>query len=105
MYAIVQLGSQQYKISEGDMIEAQKIEAEDGKKMSLDSVVFYSDGDRVEIGQPFVKGIKVSAQVVRQTKDDKVISFKHWRRKDKSWKKGHRQKLTALNILKIEASL
>lgn len=102
MYAIVQLGSQQYKISEGEMVEAQKIDAEDGQELTLDSVVFYTDKDRVEIGRPFVKGVKVSAQVVRQTKGDKVVSFKHWKRKNKSWKKGHRQQLTALKILKIE---
>ncbi len=103
MYAIVQLGSQQYKISEGDIIEAQKIQAEKGKTVVLDPVLMYVHDETVKIGQPYLKDVKVTAEVMNQTKGEKVISFKHWRRKNKSWKKGHRQKLTALSIVKIDA--
>ena len=101
MFAIVELGSQQFKVSEGDSIEAQLLEGKPDKTINLDKVLFFTDGSAVRIGQPYLKDVKVTATVVDHHLASKVISFKYLRRKNVSWKKGHRQKLTTLNITKI----
>jgi large subunit ribosomal protein L21 len=102
MYAIVQVGSQQYKVAEGDIVSVQKLDVE-GPSLRLEKVLLLEDGDKVKIGQPFLTDVKVTAEIVEQEKDDKVVSFKYSKRKNTSWKKGHRQKLTTLKISKIDA--
>ncbi|MFH1360296.1 MAG: 50S ribosomal protein L21 [Candidatus Omnitrophota bacterium] len=104
MFAIVQIGSHQYKIAEGDVISVQRWDEKDGKTLNLDQILLLSDGKTVEVGQPFLKDVKVSAKVVGQTLAPKVVSYRYRRRKDWDWKKGHRQKLTTLNITKISPS-
>ena len=101
MYTIVQVGSLQYKVAAGDTIEVDRFDAQEGKSINLDKVLFYSDGKDVRIGQPFLKDVKVTAKVLGETLGEKKISFKYSRRKDWSWKKGHRAQLTSLNITKI----
>ena len=103
MYAVVKVGSAQFKVSEGDTIDAHKIDGEDGKTITLDQVLMYVKDADIRIGQPFLKGVQVTAKVVRQHLADRVITFKFRRRKNSSSKRGHRQKLTALNITKISA--
>ncbi len=103
MYAIVQVGSLQYKVAEGDFIDTQILEEKEGKSITLDKVLLIDDGKDVQIGYPFLKGAKVTAKVTDQHLADKVISFKYSRREGWEWKKGHRQKLTRLNITKIVA--
>ncbi len=102
MYAIVQLGSFQYKVSEGDTIEAQLMDGKENSNIILNQVLLLDDGSSVKIGQPFLKNVKITAKIVRRHLADKVISFKYRRRKNSSWKKGHRQKLITLNITKIQ---
>ena len=101
MFAIVQLGSLQYKISEGDVIDSQLLDEEKGNSITLDQVLLYNDGSDTRIGQPFLKDVTITAQIVRQHLGEKVISYKYRRRKTSAWKKGHRQKLTSLKIEKI----
>ena len=101
MFAIVQLGSLQYKVAEGDTIDAQLLDEKEGKSLIIDQVLFFTDGKTVKIGQPFLKDVKVTAKVLAHHKDEKKLSFKYLRRKDKYWRQGHRQKLTQLNITKI----
>ncbi len=103
MYAVIQIGSFQYKVSEGDTIETQLLDSKEGDKITLEQVLLVVDDLKVEIGQPFLKSAKITAQVVRHLKGPKAISFKYRRRKDSKWKKGHRQNLTALSITKISA--
>ncbi len=102
MYAIVEVGSQQFKVSEGDIIDVQTIDSEIGKTLTLNPVLLYSKGSTVKVGQPHLKDVKVTVKVIDHKKDKKVIAFKYWRRKDSALKKGHRQKLTALSIVSIE---
>ena len=104
MFAIVEVGSQQFKVSEGETIETQLLDGKPEKTITLDKVLFFADGSEVKIGQPYLKDIKVSAKVVDHHLADKVISFKYLRRKNVSWKKGHRQKLSSLNITKISVN-
>ncbi len=101
MFAIVQVGSQQYRVKEGDKIDTQRLDDKEGINVSLDKVLMISDGSTVKIGQPYLKGVKVTAKVVDHPLDQKVISFKYRRRKNSLWKKGHRQQLTTLHITKI----
>ncbi len=103
MYAIIQVGSSQIKVSEGDVIDAHRMKAEAGKNVTLDKVLLFSKGSDVRIGQPYLKDVKVTAKVVEHHSDDKVIAYKYRLRKNSARKTGHRQKLTALNITKIAA--
>jgi len=102
MYAIVQVGSQQYKVSEGDIISVQRLDEKE-KTVQLDKVLFYENAGIVKIGQPFLSDVKIKADVLGEEKDVKAISFKYSKRKNTSWKKGHRQKLAVLKISKIDA--
>lgn len=103
MFAIVQLGSLQYKISEGDVIESQILEGEKKDNIPLENVLLFANDTDLRIGRPFLKDVMVTAEIVRQHLGEKVISYKYRRRKTSAWKKGHRQKLTALRIKKIHA--
>ena len=103
MYAVVQLGSSQYRITEGDTIEADLMDQDEGKSVTLDKVLLYVDDKEVQIGQPYLKHIKVTAKVIGTTLGEKLIAFKSRSRTANVWKKGHREKLTALNITKIAA--
>ena len=103
MYAIVQIGGAQYKVSEGDMIDADRIKEDEGKDITIEKVLMLSDGKKVRIGQPYLEDVKVTAKVVKQTTGIKVKTMKYRLRKDSSTRSGHREKLTSLNILKIAA--
>ena len=101
MFAVIQIGSSQYKVAEGDVIDTNRIHEEEGKKLTLDKVLVFAKGSDVRVGQPYLKDVKVQAKVVKHLSDNKVTAFKYRRRKDSSSKIGHRQKLTSLSIDKI----
>ena len=103
MYAVVQLGSSQYKVSEGETISVDLQETEKGKSLTFDKVLLFSDGKDVKVGQPYLKDIKVTAKVIGNVLGPKLMSFKHRSRTASAWKKGHRSQLTSLNITKIAA--
>ncbi len=104
MFAVVKTGSKQYKVAKDDKINVEKIEAKEGDKITLDSVLFISD-DKGEatFGDPLVKGAKVEAEVLRNYRDKKIIIFKKRRRQNSRTKNGHRQYKTELKILNIKA--
>ncbi|MCD4781477.1 MAG: 50S ribosomal protein L21 [Candidatus Omnitrophica bacterium] len=103
MYAIIEVGAMQYKVSEGDVILVDRLEKEAGDSLTVEKVLLLEKDGDVRIGQPYVDGAKVEADVNKQILDDKVIAFKYRRRKDSAVKNGHRQKLTSLTIKKIAA--
>ena len=103
MYAVVQIGSYQYKVSEGDTIDANRLEGQEGHEITFDKVLMFAKGNDIRIGQPYLKDVKVSAKILKHTLGNKVIAFKFRRRKNSATKRGHRQRLTALNITKISA--
>ncbi len=103
MFAVVEVGGNQFKVSVGDTIEANRLADEVGKSITLDQVLLFANDKDVRVGKPYLKDVKVEAKVLEQTLADKVIAFKYRRRKDSSSKIGHRQKLTALNITNISA--
>lgn len=103
MFAVVQVGSTQFQVSQGDVIRVERLDYQAGKSIDLDKVVLFVDGDDVRVGQPYVKNVKVAAKVVGEEKAKKVLAFKYRKRKDSSSQRGHRRVLTALSITKISA--
>lgn len=102
MYAIVEVGARQYNVKVGDTIDVEKEDVAEGKELKLDKVLLYSKDKSVEVGTPYLKGVVVLAQVLKQDKGEKLISFKYRRRKSSHWKKGHRQQITRLKIKQIQ---
>lgn len=102
MFAVIKTGGKQYRVAKDDVIAVEKLPAEAGASVELGEVLMLSDGGAVEIGAPLLKGAKVTAEVVEQTRGDKIIVFKKKRRKNYRRKKGHRQDLTVLKITAIQ---
>lgn len=97
-YAVIETGGKQYRVKAGDSLTVERLDAEAGKKLALPLVLAVSDGKKLAVGVPTVKGKKVSVEVVSHIRGPKVVSFKKKRRKGYSRKKGHRQELTVLKI-------
>ncbi|MBN2885268.1 MAG: 50S ribosomal protein L21 [Chromatiaceae bacterium] len=102
MYAVIQTGGKQYRVSEGDVLRVEKLAAEEGSTVDFD-VLMVADGDNVKVGQPLVAGGKVSATVESHGRGDKVKIIKFRRRKHHMKRQGHRQSYTALKITGITA--
>ncbi|MDO8662316.1 MAG: 50S ribosomal protein L21 [Candidatus Omnitrophota bacterium] len=102
MYAIIEVGAKQYNVAKDDIILVDKQSFKDGEEISLDKVLLVSKDKKVEVGQPYLKNVKVSAEVLGQVKGEKTTAFKYRRRKSSHWEKGHRAKLTQLKIKSIE---
>ena len=98
MYAIVEVGSQQFKVAKDDVIVTSKIAGEVGKTVDLDRVMLISDDDGVKVGNPIIDGAQVKASIVNFERGKKIIVFKKKRRKGYKVKKGHRQDYTRLKI-------
>ena len=102
MYAVIKTGGKQYKVSEGDLLKVEKIEGVVGDTIVLNEVLMVG-GAEVKIGTPLLSGAKVSARIVEQDKDKKVLVFHSKRRKGTRKLYGHRQPITRLKITGIEA--
>lgn len=103
MYAVLKCGGKQIKVSKGDTVLVEKLTGEQGEKVTLDNVLLLADGDKVTVGTPVVEGATVTASIVEQIRDKKVIIFKKKRRQGYKRKKGHRQYLTVLKVEEISA--
>ena len=102
MYAIIEACGRQYKVQEGETVYFEKLGAEEGKKVSFDKVVLVSDEGKVEVGAPYVKGIKVEGKVVAHGKGKKIVVFKYKAKKNYKRKQGHRQPYTKVEITAIK---
>jgi large subunit ribosomal protein L21 len=102
MYAVIKTGGKQYKVSAGDLLKVEKLDGAVGDTIELNEVLMVG-GEEVKIGTPLLPNAKVSAQIVEQGKDKKILVFKSKRRKNYRKKYGHRQPLTRLKITNIEA--
>ena len=105
MYAIIEVGSKQYSVAKDDVIEVNKQVVAKGDNISIDKVLLVSDGEKVQVGQPYVPGAKVEATVLKQSLGEKTTAYKHRRRKNSHWEKGHRAQLTELKIKSIVLGL
>ncbi|HHK74041.1 MAG TPA: 50S ribosomal protein L21 [Rhizobiales bacterium] len=100
MFAVISTGGKQYKVSQGDLLDVEKLEGEIGDQVVLDKVLMLG-GEKPLIGTPFVEGASVAAEIINQTRAAKIIVFKKKRRKNYRRKKGHRQHITVLKIADI----
>lgn len=100
-YAIVQTGGKQYRVMAGQTIEVESLPGKEGSKLELDQVLMVSDGKKVSVGTPTVKGAKVVAEVVGNGKGDKTIVFKFKPKVRYRRMRGHRQPYTKLAIKEI----
>jgi large subunit ribosomal protein L21 len=101
MYAVIETGGKQYRVELGTELAVELLDAEPGGTITLDRVLLVADGDSAEIGRPLVANAKVAAEVLRQARGEKVISFKYRPKARRRVKKGHRQELTILRISDI----
>lgn len=97
MYAVIKTGGKQYKVTEGDVLRVEKLNAEVNATVEICDVLFVADGDTVKFGKPLVEGAKVVAEVLSQGKGKKVINFKY-----KPKKAYHRKKVTDNYLLKLK---
>jgi len=103
MYAIIKTGGKQYKVAEGDTIKVEKLDAEIGETVTFDDVKLLAKDDRAVVDKKELESVKVEGTVLAQEKAKKIIVLKFKRRKGYKRKQGHRQKLTSLQITKINA--
>jgi large subunit ribosomal protein L21 len=103
MYAIIETGGKQYRVSAGDTIEVERIPAEAGQTFTFDRVLFCKNEGKTTIGSPAIKQAGVVADVVKHIRGVKTVAFKMKRRKGYHHKVGHRQELTVVKIKEIKA--
>ena len=103
MYVIIRTGGKQYRVSEGDVLNVEKLNVEEGQEVVFDEVLtVVNDGD-VKVGAPTVAGAKVTAKVAKQGKADKIFVFKYRAKSNYRKRQGHRQPFTQVEITSIEA--
>ncbi|MDE7140322.1 MAG: 50S ribosomal protein L21 [Treponemataceae bacterium] len=101
MYALFEYKGKQYKAEKDALIQVDKIDAEKGAKIAIDSVLLVSDGDKVSVGAPYVQGAKVEVEVEDSFRDKKVLVFKYKSKKDYHRLIGHRQEYTKVRVKNI----
>ena len=101
MFAVVNIAGQQFKVSENSTYYVPKLSKEPNKNITFKEVLVLNDDKNTKVGNPLIKGAKVTAKVVEHLKDDKVIVFKKKRRKGYRKFNGHRQQLTKIEVTKI----
>jgi large subunit ribosomal protein L21 len=102
MYAVIESGGKQHRVKEGETLKLEKIEVATGKAVDFDKVLLVGEGEDVKIGAPYVKGGKVSAEVISQGRHKKVKIMKFRRRKHSMKQAGHRQWYTEVKITGIK---
>ena len=101
MYAVIEACGKQYKVSEGDVVFVEKLDVNEGEKVTFDKVLLLSDGDKVKVGTPTVKSTKVEATVLEHGKAKKILVYKYKAKKNERKTQGHRQPYTKIKIEKI----
>lgn len=101
MYAIVKTGGKQYKADKDEVILVDKIEGNPGDKLELTEVLMVCDGGNVSLGSPYVKGAKVTAEIVRQAKAKKINGFNYKPKKNERKRWGHRQPMTQIRVTEV----
>ena len=101
MYAVIESGGKQYRVSEGETLRVEKLAGPAGTKISFGPLLFSDDGGNVSVGRPTVSGMTVEAEIVEQGLGKKIVIFKYKRRKSYRRKAGHRQPFTAVKITAI----
>ncbi len=105
MFAIIRTGGKQYKVTSNQVLVVERLETPEGESVSLDSVLMIGDGEKSQVGKPFLPGVSVSATVLEHIRADKIIVFKKKRRHNYRRKNGHRQDQTVLRIGAIDGKV
>ena len=100
-FAVIETGGKQYRVSAGQKIKVEKLNAIAGDSFVFDKVLLVADGDNVTVGTPCVDGEKVSAKVIKQARERKKIVFRYHSKTRYRKKKGHRQQFTELEIISV----
>ena len=103
MFAVIRTGGKQYRVAENDVIRVEKLDAEAGSDVTFDEVLMVGGEGEAKVGAPLVEGASVTAELVEQMRDRKVIIFKKRRRQNSRRKNGHRQHLSVVRIKSISA--
>jgi large subunit ribosomal protein L21 len=103
MYAVITTGGKQYKVSPGDIVRVETLDAKKGDMIELKEVYMIADGDKVSVGKPTLASASVTAEVVGEGRGEKLLIFKHRRRKGYRRTNGHRQNFTAIKVKEIKA--
>ena len=98
MYAVIKTGGKQYRVTEGQTLKVEKLDVEEGAAVEFDQVLMIADGDRIQVGAPYLDGARVSATVKSQGRSPKVLIVKFRRRKHYRKTQGHRQSYTERKI-------
>ena len=104
MYAIIESCGKQYKVAEGEVVFFEKLDTEEGKKVTFGNVVLVSEEGKVQVGAPYVKGVKVEGKVVAHGKGKKILVYKMKPKKNYRWMQGHRQPYTKVEITSIKTA-
>jgi large subunit ribosomal protein L21 len=102
-YAVIKTGGKQYRVTADDVFDIEKVSGEAGELITFDSVMMIGGDGKPTVGSPLIEGASVSAEIVDQRRDRKIIVFKKKRRKNYRRKNGHRQELTRIRILEVLA--
>ena len=101
MYAVIETGSKQYIVQKGDVLDVELLYAEKDSTVNFDKVLLYSSDDKIEIGAPYLKGVKVRGKIQDNIRDKKVVVFKYKRKINYKRKVGHRQPYTRVLIEEV----
>lgn len=102
MYAVIESGGKQHRVTEGEILQLEKLDAAAGDKVKFDKILMVGEGESVKIGTPYVEGGQVEAEVLKQGRGEKVNIIKFNRRKNYRRKQGHRQQFTEVKITGIK---
>lgn len=103
MYAVIKTGGKQYKVAPGDLLRVEKLDAKKGDAVEISEVLMVADGDKLNVGKPTVANAKVTAEVMGEGRGEKLLIFKHRRRKGFRKTIGHRQDFTTIKVKEIKA--
>lgn len=103
MYAVIKTGGKQYRVAEGDVIEIEKLDSDEGAAVDFENILMVGEGEDVKIGAPYLEGCKVTGTITEQKRGKKVEIIKFKRRKHHQKRTGHRQYLTKVEITGISA--
>ncbi|MBW1722912.1 MAG: 50S ribosomal protein L21 [Deltaproteobacteria bacterium] len=102
MYAVITTGGKQYRVAPGEEVKVEKLSGNAGDTVTFEKVLLTSDGEKVQVGKPYVDNAKVIGRITRQGKNRKIVVFKYKRRKNYRRKRGHRQEFSLVRIENIE---
>jgi large subunit ribosomal protein L21 len=103
MYAVITTGGKQYKVSPGDVVRVETLDAKKGDMIEIKEVYMIADGDKVSVGKPTLASASVTAEVMGDGRGEKLLIFKHRRRKGFRRTNGHRQNFTSIKVKEIKA--